>query len=42
MESLYQLSLGYLAPTETAKGLGVFASRAIEPGEVVEKSPVIR
>lgn len=41
VEPLYQLSLGYLAPTGTAKGLGVFASRAIEPGKVVEESPVI-
>ena len=41
MEPLFQPSLGYLGPTGTAKGLGVFASRSIEPGEVIEKVPVI-
>ena len=36
-----QPSLGYLAQTGTLKGIGVFASRTIEAGEVVEVSPVI-
>ena len=38
----FQPSLGYLAQTETLKGIGVFASRAIEAGEVVEVSPIIK
>lgn len=42
MNPHFQNSLGYLAPAGTAKGTGVFASRAIEAGEVVEVAPVIR
>ena len=42
MNAQYQLSLGYLAPTGTPKGMGVFASRDIEAGEVVEVAPVIQ
>jgi hypothetical protein len=42
MNAQFQPSLGYLAQTETLKGIGVFASRAIEAGEVVEVSPVIQ
>jgi hypothetical protein len=38
----FQPSLGYLAPTGTPKGIGVFASRAIAAGEVVEVAPVIQ
>ena len=39
--SNYQSSIGYLAPSGTRKGSGVFASRAIAAGEVVEVAPVI-
>lgn len=42
MDPHFQTSLGYLAPTETPKGLGVFASRAIAAGETVEIAPVIQ
>jgi hypothetical protein len=42
MSAQFQPSLGYLAPTGTLKGIGVFASRAIEAGEVVEVAPVIQ
>ena len=42
MAKVFQPSLGYLASTETAKGLGVFASRDIEAGETVEVAPVVR
>ena len=41
MNAQFQLSLGYLAQTGTPKGMGVFASRDIEAGEVVEVAPVI-
>jgi uncharacterized protein len=42
MNVRFKPSLGYLAQTATPKGIGVFASRAIETGEVVEASPVIQ
>ena len=42
MNMQFQPSLGYLAQTGTLKGIGVFASRAIEVDEVVEVSPVIQ
>ena len=35
-------SLGHLADTGTPKGLGVFATRNIKAGEIVEKAPVIQ
>lgn len=41
MKSPYQQSLGYLASTGTPKGLGVFASREIALGEIVELAPVL-
>jgi len=42
MDVQFQPSLGYLAQTGTLRGIGVFASRALEAGEVVEVSPVIQ
>ena len=42
MNKQYRQSLGYLAQTGTLKGIGVFASRAIASGEVVEVSPVVQ
>jgi hypothetical protein len=42
MDLTFQASLGKLAPTGTAKGLGVFASRDIAAGEVVEVAPVLQ
>ena len=42
MNSHFQLSLGYLNPTGTSRGMGVFASRDIAEGEVVEVAPVIQ
>lgn len=41
MGERFQLSLGYLAQTGGRRGMGVFASRDIKEGEVVEVSPVI-
>lgn len=41
MKLQFQPSLGYLAPTKTPKGLGVFASRMIDADEIVEIAPVI-
>jgi SET domain-containing protein len=41
MNLQFRPSLGYLATTETAKGLGVFAARAIDSGEIIEIAPVI-
>lgn len=41
-EKSFVRSLGYLASTETAKGIGVFASRAIATEEVVEIAPVLQ
>jgi SET domain-containing protein len=38
----FQPSLGYLAPAGTLNGFGVFASRAIEAGEVIEVAPVVQ
>ncbi|PRH81508.1 SET domain-containing protein-lysine N-methyltransferase [Arenimonas caeni] len=37
----FKASIGYLADTGTKKGLGVFASRDIAAGEIVEIAPVI-
>lgn len=37
----FKAPIGYLGDTGTAKGLGVFASRDIRQGEIVEISPVI-
>jgi SET domain-containing protein len=41
MLQMYSQSLGYIRETGTAKGRGVFASRDITEGEVVEVCPVI-
>ena len=41
MSEQFQPSLGYLAPTGDVRGTGVFASRDIEDGEVVEIAPVL-
>ena len=41
MSEPFQPTLGYLAPTGDPRGMGVFASRDIEEGEVVEISPIL-
>jgi len=41
-EKSFVRSLGYLASTGTAKGIGVFASQAIAAEEVVEVAPVLQ
>lgn len=42
MDRWSQQSLGYIAHTNTLKGLGVFAAREIAAGEVVEIAPVLQ
>jgi hypothetical protein len=42
MNSDYVQCPGFVADTGTAKGLGVFASRDIAEGEVVEVAPVVQ
>lgn len=42
MDTPFRPCAGYLADTGSVKGLGVFAARDLETGEVVEIAPIVR